>query len=46
MKIIFYTVLAVDKHSWDKVCELPPQYDTEVLDLFTQITTSLQSSQL
>ena len=34
MKIIFLHGLGQDKHSWDKVRELLPQYDTEALDLF------------
>ena len=46
MKIIFLHGLGQDKHSWDKVRELLPQYDTEALDLFYTNNNIITVSQL
>lgn len=46
MKIIFLHGLGQDKHSWDKVRELLPQYDTETLDLFYTNNNIITVSQL
>ena len=46
MKIIFLHGLGQDKHSWDKVRELLPQYDTEALDLFYTNNNIMTVSQL